>query len=106
MDPTVNYVLLGIALIIAWAAYRGLKKTIEAGNTVATATHQMMNSRFDAWKADTLKAAADAALAASLAAGVATANAYREGAAHAKLEAELAAAKAAEQRFKIPDPPK
>ncbi len=92
-------VLLIGALVAAWVNLKGriAENTAEVvrGNKIAEATkqvaddsHAMMNSRFDQWKAETLKAATDAA-------ATAAAAAYKQGIADAKAEAELAAAKLA-----------
>ncbi len=88
-------VLMGIAIVCL----------VIKGNSTAKATHLLMNSRFDAWKAETLKAATEATLAAQTASGMEVSAAYREGVMHGKAEAESVAMKVAEARFKVLKPP-
>ncbi len=76
---------LVVAVGAAWANLRGRITTLQ--NT-ANLTHGLINSRFDEWKAETLRAATAAAVQAASAASLATTLAYKEGMAHGKVERE------------------
>jgi len=85
-------VSIGVCVTAVISAYVKLRAKVIEGNDTATATHLLINSRFDQWKKETMQAAVDAAESAAAIASAATQAAYKEGVAHAKAEAQLEAA--------------
>ena len=79
-------IAIGVCCTAIVTAYVKLKQTVQDGNDVATATHKLVNSRFDEWKRETLKSAADSAIQAANIASQAALLAYKDGVAQGRAD--------------------